>query len=399
MSRLTPSLLALDKGLDLQTAKIIAPEGSVFDTINYEQVDFQGQKRIDGYTRYDGSALSAVDEYRVMVVDSINGPSTDRDLLFYEGKLLGVIGQQENTTLRYVVIDHNIEVFPDTAVQVVGYSANGESSSWSTNVISDVSGQEDSLDTSIHYEHLLSIMSSLRSKVEELPGPIAGLHWFQDRLYAVASMVDVIIGATPATLSWSNTKKSQVFSLSDQGKRATASQGQPLSLFSNSIKSKSPKSSGKWYVEIQVTAGAAGNVTFRAGLAKEEQAVEGADVTTAGLGATSNSWCMTAGNGECYYNGNFNYFGGDELNIYSPSDRWGIAYDADTGKVWFRKVGVGTWRGGGDPSTGISPSYTAQSGLYFAASLSSTGGSPEGEFLIVDEEDAIIPIGFAYWED
>lgn len=193
MSRLTPSLLALDKGLDLQTAKIIAPEGSVFDTINYEQVDFQGQKRIDGYTRYDGSALSAVDEYRVMIVDSINGPSTDRDLLFYEDKLLGVIGQQEGTTLRYTVIDHNIEVLPDTAVQVVGYSANGEASSWTANVISDVAGQEASLDTTAHYEHLLSIMSSLRSKVEELPGPIAGLHWFQDRLYAVADVTTVTL--------------------------------------------------------------------------------------------------------------------------------------------------------------------------------------------------------------
>jgi hypothetical protein len=188
LSRLTPSLLALDKGLDLQTAKIIAPEGSAFDTINYEQVDFQGQKRIDGYTRYDGSALSAVDEYRVMVVDSINGIATDRDLLFYEGKLLGVIGQQENTTLRYVVIDHNIEVMPDTVVQIVGYSSSGQSSSWTTNVISDMSGQEESLDTVSHYEHLLTLMSSLRSKVEELPGPIAGLHWFKDRLYAVASL-------------------------------------------------------------------------------------------------------------------------------------------------------------------------------------------------------------------
>ena len=48
MSELVPSVLVLDKGLNLQTAKFIAPPGSVFDTLNYEQVDFQGHKRIDG---------------------------------------------------------------------------------------------------------------------------------------------------------------------------------------------------------------------------------------------------------------------------------------------------------------------------------------------------------------
>ena len=60
MSELIPNILSLDKGLDLQSPKLTAPPGSVLDSLNYEQVDFQGQKRIDGYTRYDGSPLSAV---------------------------------------------------------------------------------------------------------------------------------------------------------------------------------------------------------------------------------------------------------------------------------------------------------------------------------------------------
>ena len=58
--------MPLDKGLNLQTAKILAPEGSVLDSLNYEQVDFQGQKRIDGYARYDGSALPALDDFIVL---------------------------------------------------------------------------------------------------------------------------------------------------------------------------------------------------------------------------------------------------------------------------------------------------------------------------------------------
>ena len=50
MSNLTPSSITLDKGLDLQSPKVVAPPGSILDMLNYEQVDFIGQKRIDGYT-------------------------------------------------------------------------------------------------------------------------------------------------------------------------------------------------------------------------------------------------------------------------------------------------------------------------------------------------------------
>jgi len=67
MSELVPNVLALNKGLDLQSPKLVAPPGSVLDSLNYEQVDFQGQKRVDGYTRYDGSPLSAVNDIRLVV--------------------------------------------------------------------------------------------------------------------------------------------------------------------------------------------------------------------------------------------------------------------------------------------------------------------------------------------
>lgn len=69
MSELIPNVLALNKGLDLQSPKLVAPPGSVLDSLNYEQVDFQGQKRIDGYTRYDGSPLSAATQ--ILMVERI----------------------------------------------------------------------------------------------------------------------------------------------------------------------------------------------------------------------------------------------------------------------------------------------------------------------------------------
>lgn len=188
MSRLTPSLLALDKGLDLQTAKILAPEGSVFDTLNYEQVDFQGQKRIDGFSRYDGTTLAAINEYRVMELDDVDPSAVAGSLIFIGTKLLGVVGSITSTSLFYVIIDQTINVEEGDNVTITSYSDNGSADSWSAVVISDEAGQDVTIDISEHYSNLLSIMSSLRNKVEALPEAIAGLHWFRDRLYAVAGL-------------------------------------------------------------------------------------------------------------------------------------------------------------------------------------------------------------------
>lgn len=163
MSRLNPSLLVLDKGLDLQSAKIVAPPGTSLDTLNYEQIDFQGQKRIDGYARYDGSLLSAIDDFLVVssVTMSDYGPYT---LAFNDGRLLGVV--VDDSMLAIAVIDHtNI---PAGAI-------------W---------GSEYGFTTEEHYNYVLQFNAYLRSKVESLPGPIIGLHWFRDRLYAVVDIND-----------------------------------------------------------------------------------------------------------------------------------------------------------------------------------------------------------------
>ena len=198
--------------------------------------------------------------------------------------------------------------------------------------------------------------------------------------------------------SWSTEKKSVAFTISD-GVTAIGAAGAAFGLDSTAVLSASPKATGKWYVEIQITEGSAGNVTFRAGLARANHPVNGVTVTDAGLGAEASSWAMLAANGECYHNGNFSFFGTDDLSVDSPSDRFGIAYDASSGRMWFRKVGVGAWRGGGDPATDSTPTFIGESGLHFAASLSSLSGSPLGTFVIAESGDAATPVGFTYWTD
>lgn len=160
MSRLDPSVITLDKGLNLQTAKILAPAGSALDSLNYEQVDFQGQKRIEGYARYDGNILSAIDEY--YLVDS-SVITITAGLAYVNDKFLGrVLNEDDFTT---------VAVYDFKLLSTLDFQEGKE-----------IDTAED------HYEKLLEYNAQLRDIVEQLPGAVAGLHWFNDRLYAIADM-------------------------------------------------------------------------------------------------------------------------------------------------------------------------------------------------------------------
>lgn len=177
MSRLHPSLLALDKGLNLQTAKILAPEGSVLDSLNYEQVDFQGQKRIDGYTRYDGSVLASFDDF--VVVPNTDWQSGDGNFLGYnlDGELFGrALAAFDVSSTSFAVINEN--TLPDSYVAGIDAVANVQQ----------------------HYDLVLSYQDIIRSTVENLPGAVIGLHWFRDRLYAVADLIAIELEGDVAAL-------------------------------------------------------------------------------------------------------------------------------------------------------------------------------------------------------
>ena len=169
MSNLSPSSITLDKGLDLQSPKVVAPPGSILDSLNYEQVDFIGQKRIDGYTRYDGSPLSAIDDF--LLVDN---PTTTQyppyTVVFSDSQPCGVVVGN---------------VAGASAIAVFDYNYVPEGSTW---------GVKAGLTPVEHYDYVLQFNQYLRDNVESLPGPIIGLHWFRDRLYAVAD----IASYTPA---------------------------------------------------------------------------------------------------------------------------------------------------------------------------------------------------------
>lgn len=168
MSQLKPFVQVLDKGLNLQTAKLIAPPGSVLNSMNYEQVDFQGQKRIDGFTRYDGSPLSALDD--VYLVPSGNGEDHYPYVVVYnEGVPYGVMASEQ-------VLDGGV-----IPVAVFDFTALPDDGVWAS---------ESGMATEDHTSLLIDCNAYLRSLVESLPGAVSGLHWFRDRLYAVSDIQD-----------------------------------------------------------------------------------------------------------------------------------------------------------------------------------------------------------------
>lgn len=179
MSRLAPGLIELNKGLDLNTAKIAAPEGTLLDSLNYEQVDFQGQKRIDGYARYDGSKGSYIDDF--LRIEGSSGTPGDivhlssSGELGAEGKLFGIVVGSSDGSMDVAVIDETL-IPKLSAAHAWGTKAAG-------------------LSPDEHYELILLYNQVLRERTTELPGPVAGLHWFRDRLYAVADVLAIVVGA------------------------------------------------------------------------------------------------------------------------------------------------------------------------------------------------------------
>lgn len=195
MSNLTPAAITLDKGLDLQTPKPVAEAGSILDTLNYEQVDFQGQKRIDGYTRYDGTLLAALDEY--YVINSGEGINVAvGTLIDTEKGLLGLVVGNNLGAIHVAIL--NEKFIPKVNDDIFTF-VNGERQD-TYSVSSITKGKDSGITPEQHYTNLLAYNSILRSNVEDLPGGIVGLHWFRDRLYAVADVVTLYTDLPLTTL-------------------------------------------------------------------------------------------------------------------------------------------------------------------------------------------------------
>jgi hypothetical protein len=162
------------------------------DTLNYEQVDFQGQKRIDGFTRYDGTALAIIDDYYVVTITT-PGSVAAGDYVRTEDDLLGMVVAVDDEELHVAIMNRN--AIP-VAGDVLSYFHDTPTTTSLGAITAIGTGLASGLSAEQHYTNLLAYSDVMRQVVEELPGAIIGLHWFRDRLYAVADVALVSLEDT-----------------------------------------------------------------------------------------------------------------------------------------------------------------------------------------------------------
>lgn len=128
-------------------------------------------------------------------------------------------------------------------------------------------------------------------------------------------------------------------------------------------------SSGKWYWETVITSASVFNV--------DVGIVESGTTGSIGngyssIGQVANGYSYYAPEGNVYNNGSGTSYG----STYASGDVIGIAFDADTGKLWFAKNG--TWQASGDPAAGTNAAFSSiTTGKFYVAGWGVVSGSTE----------------------
>ena len=118
----------------------------------------------------------------------------------------------------------------------------------------------------------------------------------------------------------------------------------------NSVRATFGITSGKWYWEY--TMSAAGYTMVGIGTAAASLAIY--------IGDSASGYAFYSLNGNKWNSGTAASYG----NSFTTNDVVGVAFDADSGKIWFSKNG--TWQASGDPAAGTNAAYTSiPSSTYF----------------------------------
>jgi hypothetical protein len=191
MSDMLANPIALNGGLDLSTAKLMVEPGSMLDCLNYELVDELGYRRIDGYAPYDGHAVLT----DFPSLQAFTATMVDYDYVS-EHNFTNAPFRDANNNIIGFIFEFDGDVVTNTAtltyISFDGYSRPGAASvvghtlAWDGSQLTDV--QEAAL-TQAQFQDLQEYLISQVST--SLPGVAVGLHWFRDKLYAVAPLFTV----------------------------------------------------------------------------------------------------------------------------------------------------------------------------------------------------------------
>jgi hypothetical protein len=185
MSDLIPNPVALNTGLDLSTAKLLAEPGSMIDCLNYEVVDELGYRRIDGYAAYDGHPIltdfPSIQTYTAVIINTgvpVDAIFTYAPFEDFNGNEVGLIIEAEYNVatddLTVLYVSYEGYAYPAGTIPSQGIS-------WGSTDVSDV---EVAALTQAQFQ---GVQDYLLGEVNTaLPGEAVGLHWHRDALYAVA---------------------------------------------------------------------------------------------------------------------------------------------------------------------------------------------------------------------
>jgi hypothetical protein len=181
------SVLQLGAGLDLSSPKVLVQPGSLLDCMNYEVVDEEGYRRIDGYATYDGN-FTAADIPNLRVYTTELDDYTDPTLIFEnepfydeDGNMIGYVlyfgGNGVDNILDLTYVSFN-------GAAIIGGEVPTQSRAWTTDQF--VNPVRATTLTQEQFQALQDYFISLADTT--LPGVAVGLHWFRDTLYAVAPL-------------------------------------------------------------------------------------------------------------------------------------------------------------------------------------------------------------------
>lgn len=159
---------------------------------------------------------------------------------------------------------------------------------------------------------------------------------------------------------------------------------------------QSTKSTGKYYIEVNYVS-SSGSEAVSMGFDSASLAISGVDFGTVTGSFGMQVWGSGSINRTILANGSSIYTNGGYSSAVGQLGRFAIDFDA--GKLWMSYFGnSGAWLGGGDPSTGTSPTctFTPNTAMRFGAFMTYSGITL-AVIPFLNPNYTGVPAGFGAW--
>lgn len=206
-------VVTLDGGVDLAHSPTATPAGKLRECFNYEVGWSRGYARVDGFERFDGQVSPSsttvwvveLDGDEITGTDSLGAPNALTWTLGDDSGDAGFLVQEDDIgddRRRLFIVFRDARRTPPFGATI---SSDGRDSQF---VLTEPTGAPDELTVTAlenfsddHADYLLQLRTNagvLRDEIRPVPGggTIVGLHWHEDRLYAVRDVQTITVSAS-----------------------------------------------------------------------------------------------------------------------------------------------------------------------------------------------------------